>query len=397
MLPAKRVWTILSVLVLAATLLGACGPRGSSSGDEFVFGIIMVGPHNDRGWSEAHYNGGKYAEQAVANTRMIDYDKLNPADRQGVTLQQVVDDMVNEGAKLIFTTSDDFGADTDLAAAEHPDVKFVHISGDHVRTGRAPANVANYMGRMYYMKAVSGCAAALKTETGHIGYLGPLVNEETRRLAAAAYQGSRYCYETYRGKNADDLRFTVTWIGFWFNIPGVTLDPTEVTDNLINGGADVIISGIDTTEGLVRTGQRFDRGEQVWAIPYDYEGACAEKPEICLGVPYFNWGPKYAEIVRETKEGKFQAVWEWDSPDWQSINDHDKSTVGFIYGDALGAEDQKQVEAYIADLASNKVQIFAGPLHLQDGTLYLNAGQVATDEQIWYMPQLLRGMEGASF
>jgi simple sugar transport system substrate-binding protein len=35
-------------------------------------------------------------------------------------------------------------------------------------------------------------------------------------------------------------------------------------------------------------------------------------------------------------------------------------------------------------------------LNLQDGTAYLTAGQAATDQQIWYLPQLLQGMGGNS-
>jgi simple sugar transport system substrate-binding protein len=37
-----------------------------------------------------------------------------------------------------------------------------------------------------------------------------------------------------------------------------------------------------------------------------------------------------------------------------------------------------------------------GPLKLQDGTQYLADGEEATDDQIWHLPQLLEGMEGAS-
>jgi len=33
---------------------------------------------------------------------------------------------------------------------------------------------------------------------------------------------------------------------------------------------------------------------------------------------------------------------------------------------------------------------------LQDGTAYLKDGEVATDQQVWYLPQLLEGMEGQS-
>ncbi len=40
---------------------------------------------------------------------------------------------------------------------------------------------------------IAGCAAALTTQTGQIGYLGPLINDETRRLASSAYLGAKYC------------------------------------------------------------------------------------------------------------------------------------------------------------------------------------------------------------
>jgi len=35
-------------------------------------------------------------------------------------------------------------------------------------------------------------------------------------------------------------------------------------------------------------------------------------------------------------------------------------------------------------------------LNYQDGTVFLKAGETATDKQIWYLPQLLEGMKGDS-
>jgi len=392
----QKVWVALSVLLVAAMLLSGCG---AVSGKEFVFGVVLVGPYNDHGWSEAHYHGAQAAVEAVSNTRMIYLDKLNSADREGTTLEQVVDDMVSEGAKLIFTTSDDFAVDTDSVAAKYPNVQFVHISGDHAKTGKAPKNVSNYMGQMEYTKAIAGCAAALKTQTGAIGYLGPLTNDETRRLAASAYLGARDCYELYRGGNADDLRFVVTWIGFWFNIPGVTLDPTGVANDLFNSGVDVLLSGIDTTEAIVVAGQRADQGQAVWAIPYDYEGACSIKPEICLGTPYFNWAPYYIRTVKAVsseKDGLLDQTWVWEAPDWKKFNDNSVSVVGYEFGAALSDAEKAELEDYIDRLASGKSKLFVGPLNLQDGTPYLAAGEEATQDQIWYLPQLLEGMQGAS-
>ncbi len=393
---SRRVYNVIGVLMIVILALVACKPKPTPTPQEFVFGIILVGPYNDHGWSEAHYTAAQYVTEKLPNSRFEYLDKLNSADRPETTLEQVVEDMVSKGAKIIFTTSDAFMEDTDRVAVKYPDVVFISISGDQVLKGTAPANVGNYMGRMEYGKMIAGCAAAMATESGSIGYVGPLINDETRRLAASAYLGARYCYEHYRGLNPDDLKFTVTWIGFWFNIPGVTLDPTEVSNDLLNAGADVLMSGIDTTEALQVVGQRASQGQRVFAVPYDYEGACDLAPSVCLGVPYFNWGPGYVQEVKAVMDGTWTQRWVWAGPDWSNINNRDTTAVGFIKGDALTAEWAAKVDEFIAGLANGSINLFVGPLNYQDGSTYLAAGQKATDEQIWYMPQLLQGMQGPS-
>ncbi len=406
---AKRTWPALVALV--ALVLAACGGNGATETTEaaetaapetaaepFVFGMILVGPQDDRGWSQAHFEGGKYVEEKLG-AQMIVIDKVNPADRPDTSVEQVVDQMVEQGAQLIFATSDDMKDGILAAAKAHPDVPMIWSSGDSAwDIGKAYAglpNLGNVMGQMEYGKMMAGCAAALKTETGSIGYLGPLINDETRRLTNSAYLGARYCYENYRGLNPDDLTFSVNWIGFWFNIPGVTLDPTQVTNDFFDGGADVVISGIDTTEALVRAGQRSAAGEKVWAVPYDYEGACAEAPEVCLGVPYFNWGPSYLEVAQSVIDGTFEPKFQWVGPDWSDINNPDTSAIGFEYGEGLG-DAKADLEDFIAGLASGEIDLWVGPLNYQDGTPFLAEGEKATDLQIWYMPQLLEGMIGAS-
>jgi simple sugar transport system substrate-binding protein len=422
----NRVWRISALVVILAMVLAACGPTATEAPpppeveepeaeapeveappteepeapapepEEFVFGVILVGPKNDRGWSQAHYEGGLYVEENLPGARMIVFESLNPADKPEATLEGVVDDMVADGASLVFTTSDEFEEDTVGAAEKYPEVTFISISGDDVLTGEAPANEGNIMGRMPDMKAIAGCAAALATNTGKLAYLGPLINFETRRLASAVYLGAKYCYENYRELDPNDLAFTVTWIGFWFNIPGVTLDPTEVTTGFFDGGADVVLSGIDTTEGIVVAGQRAEQGETVWAVPYDYVGACDESPEICLGVPFFNWGPAYLATVESIVDGTWTPAWVWNPPYWEDLTDKDQTAVGWIDGPGLTDEMKANLDAFIAGLASGEINVWTGPLYLQDGTAYLAEGEVATDEQIWYLPQLLEGMEGPS-
>ena len=360
------------------------------------FGVILVGPKNDHGWSQAHFEGAEYVVENVEGAEMIVFESLNPADKPEATVESVVDEMVADGAQLVFTTSDEFEEDTLTVAEKYPEVVFINISGDDALTGEAPPNLGNLMGQMEDMKAVAGCAAALATETGKIGYLGPLINFETRRYTAAAYLGARYCYENYRGMAPEDLEFTVTWIGFWFNIPGVTLDPTEVTNNFLDTGVDVVLSGIDTTEGIDVTGQRAGEGEPVWAVPYDFEGACENAPSICLGVPYFNWGPSYVDIVQGVKDGTWEQDWVIAEPNYDDLTDNDVTGVGWVMGTGLTEEMQANLTEFIDGLASGEINVWEGPISLQDGTVFVAEGETATYEEIWYLPQLLEGMEGPS-
>jgi simple sugar transport system substrate-binding protein len=399
---------LLAVLALVAT---ACGDDGGDEGSEgtgptgtegegFTFGVILVGPQNDHGWSQAHYEAGLYVEEQLG-AEMIVIDKVNTSDRPETSVEQVVSDMIDQGAQMVFATSDDMKDGIETAAAEHPDVPMVWSSGDSAWVEGMGyredlTNLANIMGRMEYGKMMAGCAAALTSQTGKIGYLGPLINDETRRLANSAYLGAKYCWETYRGEDPAALGFSVNWIGFWFNIPGVTLDPTQVTNDFYDSGHDVVISGIDTTEALVRAGQRAEAGEAVWAIPYDFRGACDEAPDVCLGVPYFNWGPSYVDIVRTAIDGSFEPTFQWLGPDWADINDPDTSMIGFEKGPALSEDASASLDTFIGGLADGSIELYTGPLNWQDGSMFLGAGEVADDVGLWYQTQLLEGMEGAS-
>ncbi len=412
----KFALTLIAVLMVTALVLTACQPattpvaptepaapaepaEPATPAEEFIFGILMVGPYNDKGYSQAHYEAGEYVMDKVPGTKMIYLDKVNTADRPGTTGVQLAEELVAQGAKLVVFNSDDMKDDAVEFTKKHPEIFVIHASGDTVwpegKNYQPLPNMDNIMGAMEYGKMIAGCDAALHTQTGSIGYLGPLINEETRRLASSAYLGARYCWENYLEKDPADLKFRVTWIGFWFNIPGFTEDPSQVANEFINSGADVIISGIDTTEGLVEARKAAGEGKTVFAIPYDFVGACDEAPNVCLGVPYFNWGPSYVRHIESAMDGTWQSTFEWEAPYWPDINDHDKSIVGYLSGPAMSAEAKPLIEKFIGELAGG-LKLFTGPMNYQDGSQFLADGEVATDVQIWYLPQLLEGMEGRS-
>ncbi len=406
--PALKSWRLIAVLGL---LLGSCGspsaksppdaaPQGSpAAGKDFTIGMVLVGPKQDGGWNQAQFEGLQTALKTIPGTKLEYVDKVNGGDRPNVKGSQVADDLISKGAKFIIFNSDDFKDDALATAKKHPDVTVIHASGDYAwkdgKNFKNQPNLGNIMGRMEYGKMIAGCAAALGTETGKIGYLGPLINDETRRYSSSAYLGAKYCWQTYRQKKAEDLTFKVTWIGFWFNIPGKTLDPTKVADDYYNGGYDVVMSGIDTPEAAVQGKKAAEAGKKVKFVHYDLASGCNLAPDICLGVPYYNWSFPYANSIKKAIAGSYTSEFTWLAPDWKNINSAETSMVGFNPGAALG-DNKKFLDAFIKGLGDGSINPLKGPLNFQDGTPFLKAGETATDQQIWYLPQLLAGMEGSS-
>ncbi len=404
----NKLLIIISMLIVFVMIVSGCttattttSPTTESTSPtqasaQITLGMILVGPYNDSGWSQATYEGAQYAVDKTTGNTLIYIDN---AFSQKTTPAQQAEQLLTQGATVIIFNSDAFMDDSNTFAAAHPTIPVFMLSGDQNwaegENYKNIPNMINIMGKMEYMKEVAGCAAALTTKTGKIGFLGPLINSETRRLADSAFLGAKYCWTQVLKNNASELTFSVTWIGNWFNIPGQTLDPTQVADDFFNQGFDVVISGIDTTEALVEAKKMTDAGKTVYAIPYDYHKACDQAPSVCLGVPYFNWGPAMLKNVNDIAASTWKPHFEWNGPDWANFNSADSGAVGFNIGQALSADNSTTLQKFITDL-SGGLNLWTGPLNLQDGTVYLKDGEVATDQQIWYAPQLLEGMLGKS-
>src|SRR5512146_2143166 len=46
-------------------------PTEAPTQEPFTFGMLLVGAHNDNGWSQAHYDAGLYVEQKIPGSKML--------------------------------------------------------------------------------------------------------------------------------------------------------------------------------------------------------------------------------------------------------------------------------------------------------------------------------------
>ena len=111
----KNLW----VAALGAILTGACNSTptppvstapasttgattASPDAKEFKAAMILVGPQNDSGWNQGHYEASKYVMEKQSGIQFDYVDKVNPGDRPNVKASQVADDLIAKGAKLVF-------------------------------------------------------------------------------------------------------------------------------------------------------------------------------------------------------------------------------------------------------------------------------------------------------
>ena len=77
---------ILTVLaLLAGLILSACAAPTQQAAGPVTFGLVLVGPKNDHGWSQAHFEAGQYVEAKLPGSKMIVFESLNPADKPEAT------------------------------------------------------------------------------------------------------------------------------------------------------------------------------------------------------------------------------------------------------------------------------------------------------------------------
>ena len=118
-----RVALALAVAAIALTVSGAGSATHAAT--PFKVAFILVGPHNDGGWSQAHVDGMNYVQKALGSKVQTTY-KENIA--VGSQFDQTVASLVSQGYKMIFATS--YGYITPAIAKKYPNVLFEQATGD---------------------------------------------------------------------------------------------------------------------------------------------------------------------------------------------------------------------------------------------------------------------------
>ena len=305
----KKLIALLLALVMVLGLV-ACGgttePAGTAGNDadsaaDFKVGAIYINSKNDTaGYTFAHHNGITTAMKALGmdpETQLVIQDEI-PEDKEQVLT--AIDNLVGEGAQIIFGISFGYIDAMEEAAAEYPEVIFSHGTGYKSND----TNFNNYFGRAYQARYLAGIAAGMKSlETGNnnIGYV-------------AAY-GTEYA-ETASGINGfalgalavnPDATIHVKTLGAWADEVNESAYAKELIESF---GCGVITQHCDSAQPQIAA-----ENAGVFGCGYNSD-MTADAPKAHLTAAIWNWDVYYGTAIKAAMacESADQFVTEMGTP-----------------------------------------------------------------------------------
>jgi basic membrane protein A len=381
---SKKGSLALVLLLVLSLVLSACGGEEPEvvggfeipaiEEGKFNVAMVLIGPHDDGGWSEAHFEGLEYIQDNVENVHTAYIENVP----EGADSEQVFRSLSRKGFDLIFGTSFGYMDPMETLSAEFPDIFYIHISGYKSNT----KNFGNLFGAMENMKYLGGMLAGSRAKMDgnpKLGYMATFPIPEEIRLGNAIALGMKV--------TCPECTMDVRWINTWH-------DPViekEAAASLFDGGAQVVFTGADTP-AVADVAQ--EKGK--WGITYDWYGSC--KVDACLTAPYWNWGPVYLEVTEGVKAGTYQAGWHYFDADTGALG-----LYGFMEGENpqpgisdLPAEDVQLVKDTLAKMLSgefNRFDVFSGEIIDNQGNVIVPAGEKMEQSDLDQFPPGAPGLE----
>jgi basic membrane protein A len=331
--------------------------------DGLKVGALHVGSVNDHGYNEAMHEGLMVMQQNVAGIELLEAENVP----ESADAERVMENMIQQGAKLVYPLS--FGyLDPALAVAErHPDVTFEHPAGY-----KQSENLGTFWSDTTSFEYLMGIVAGSSTKTNKMGWIvgfpipNILVSINAFQLGA----------KSVNPNVTTNVIVNSTWV-----------DPAkeaQAVDALANNGVDVVTMIVDSPSTIVS--QAGERG----IMSMGFHCLCVQDVagDGWLTGIGFVWGPLFTQVANDVINGT-----------WQSANKVGTLEQGWTalapYGPNVTDPAKQLVEQKKTELISGDLQIFKGPIKDNKGEIKIKEGEVGNpDEMLTTVDWLVEGVEG---
>jgi basic membrane protein A len=282
----RRVARVVSLLAIVALVATACSKSTSGGGGGAIkVGLVYdIGGRGDLSFNDSAHRGLEKAKKDLN----IQASELEP-NSGGTNRADLLNLLAGQGDKVIIGVGFLFAETICAAGNKYPNVDFADIDGfiDHTTQNcpgahdlTASDNVASLLFAEEQGSYLVGAAAALKSKTGHIGFIGGVDIDLIHKFQAG--------YEAGAKKINPNITIDVKYITVPPDFTGFN-DPAkgkEIATSMYQAGADIIYaaaggSGLGMFQAAKETSD--STGSKVWGIGVDsdqYQTLSASAPEL---------------------------------------------------------------------------------------------------------------------
>lgn len=331
--------------------------------DQIKVGVLHLSdPADGSGYTYTHDLGiqGMQQNLGLSNEQII--RKNNVDDSDEAATKRAIQECIDEGCNIIFTTSWGYMQATADMAEQYPDVYFSHGTG-YMSNGK---NFNNYFGRIYQARYLSGIVAGMNTKTDKIGYVAAMDSSNSEVTGGIdAFALGIYSVNP-------DAKVYVKVTNSWYDPEG----EKAAAQTLLDMDCDVIAQHCDTVypQSLAQ-----ERG--VYSIGYNSDMS-KDAPEACLCSVIWNWSAYYTAAVQSVIEGT------WDGSNYYGGMSENLVNITSL-ADFCAEGTAEKVEEARADILSGAKGVFDGVIETNTGDTVGEEGKTLDDATItgginWY-------------
>lgn len=332
------------------------------SKDDMKVGVLYISdPSEGSGYSYTHDLGIQGMQENLGlNSDQIERKIVDDSD--AAATEKAIKECIDDGCRIIFTTSWGYMETTSEMAEQYPDVYFSHGTG-YLSNGK---NFNNYFGRIYQARYLSGIVAGMNTKSNKIGYVA--AQDSSNSEVTGGIDAFAIGVESVN----PDAKIYVVVTNSWY-------DPDKekaASEQLLDMGCDVMAQHCDTAypQTLAQ-----DRG--VYGIGYNSDMS-KETPDSCLTSVIWNWSAYYTSAVKSVMNGT------WDGSNY--YGGMAEGLVGITDLASFAADGtQEKVNKATAAILSGENNVFDGVLETNTGDTIGSEGSTLDDATItgginWY-------------
>ena len=345
---------------------GDAESSSSSSGiskDKIKVGVIHLSdPAEGSGYTYTHDLGiqGMQQNLGLSDSQIIRKNNVSDSDEEAT--EKAIQECVDEGCNIIFTTSWGYMKATAKMAEKYPDVYFSHGTG-YMSNGK---NFNNYFGRIYQARYLSGIVAGMNTKTNKIGYVAAMGSDNSEVTGGIdAFALGIYSVNP-------DAKVYVKVTNSWYDPEG----EKAAAQKLLDMDCDVIAQHCDTVDPQVLAQKK-----GVYSIGYNSDMS-KEAPKACLCSVIWNWSAYYTAAVQSVIDGT------WDGTNY--YGGMNENLVGITpVADFAAKGTQEKVDEAKKQILSGENGVFDGVIETNTGDTLGTEGKTLDDATItgkinWY-------------